>query len=155
MTVTPEGTPATDETTPPDSTSETPETSQTEAPKAKGPGAEAAKYRVRAREAETALTAAQARIQAFQTREVERLAAELAQPADLFGVGGVSLADLLTEDGEDVDPDAVADAVADLLEQRPGLAKRPNVGAFDPSQSLGNGGRGKPPLNWNDLLQRS
>lgn len=96
-----------------------------------------ARYRVERNEAREALSAAQARIEQMQTREVERLASELAQPGDLLELGGVSLADLLTEAG-DVDEAAVAEAVAALIESRPGLAKNLTVRYVDPSQGVGN-----------------
>lgn len=95
-----------------------------------------ARYRVERNEARTALAEAQARIEQYQRAEVERLSAELAQSSDLFEVGGASLADLLNEAG-DVDSAAVAEAVAALIEARPGLAKNPRQRAVDPTQGLG------------------
>lgn len=113
--------------------------------------AEAAKYRVRAREAETALAAAQARIEAMQTREVERLAGKhLAQPADLFALSGKTLADLLDDNG-DVDAERVAEVAAAVLAARPGL--RPNDRLVDLTQGLG----GNPPKtkpSFDDLFKR-
>jgi hypothetical protein len=98
------------------------------------------RYRIRAREAENALAAAEARIAQFQRAEVERLASEsLAMPGDLFSLSGNELADYLTEAG-DVDPDKVAADVAAVLAERPGLRK--NAPAFDPTQ--GHGGRTTP-----------
>jgi hypothetical protein len=97
-----------------------------------------ARYRVERNEAREALATAQARIEQMQTREAERLASELAQPSDLFTIGGVSLADLLTEAG-DVDDAAVAKAVAALIESRPGLAKNLTVRPYvDMSQGKNN-----------------
>ncbi|ORA07421.1 hypothetical protein [Mycobacterium arosiense] len=114
-------------------------------------GSREARFRKERNEARTALAEAQARIEAYQRREVERLAADLAQPGDLLELGGVSLADLLGEDGE-VDPEAVAEAVAALVESRPGLAKNPRQRAVDPSQGLG-GQSGKASPTWGDLLR--
>lgn len=113
---------------------------------------EAAKYRIRAREAETALAEAQARIEQYQRAEVERLASDLSAPADLFEVGQVSLADLLDEAGN-VDSGVVAESVAALIAARPGLAKYPKDRAVDMSQGIGNNRPGKAPITWGDLLR--
>lgn len=82
---------------------------------------EAAKYRTRLRAIETSLTEATARIAAYQRADVLRAATGLAQPQDLFDIGGHSLDAFLTEEGS-VDTEAVAATVAMLLELRPGLA---------------------------------
>lgn len=119
----------------------------TEAPK----GNREARYRVERNEARQALAEAQARIESLQTREAERLAGELAQPGDLFELGGVSLTDLLSEAG-DVDQAAVAEAVAALIEARPGLAKNPRQRAVDLSQGFG-GETGKRSPTFADLLR--
>lgn len=108
-----------------------------------------ARYRVERNEARQERDALTARVEALQTREVLRLADELAQPSDLLGIGGNSLADFVGEDGE-VDPEAVAEAVAALVEARPGLAKNPRQRAVDLSQGLGNGTR--PPADWAAFL---
>ncbi|WP_083178141.1 hypothetical protein [Mycobacterium scrofulaceum] len=113
---------------------------------------EAAKYRTRAREAEQQRDALVARVEALQLREVNRLAGEhLAQPADLLALGGVTLAELLDEDGN-VDPETVADAAEALIESRPGLAKNPKVSAVDHTQGTGNS-PGNRKLDWVDLLK--
>lgn len=116
------------------------------------PGAEAAKYRVRAREAEAALATAQGRIEAMQTREALRAAGEhLAQPADLLALGDVTLADLLDDNG-DIDLEAVANAAAAVIESRPGLAKNFRQPAYDHTQGRGS----NPPkaqLGWDALLK--
>lgn len=134
---------ATDATEAPE-TAATPETE--EAPK----GNREARYRVERNQAREALAEAQARVEAYQRREVERLAADLAQPGDIFELGGVSLADLLGEDGE-VDADAVSEAVNALIEIRPGLARNPKVAAVDSTQGMGAGIRKAP--SWSDLLR--
>lgn len=111
---------------------------------------EAAKYRVRAREAELERDSLAQRIETLQNREVERLAAkQLSNPADLMTLAGVTLADLLTDDG-DVDAEKVSGVAADLLGTRPGL--KPLQRATDMSQGSG----GPPPkstLSWGDLLR--
>ena len=114
--------------------------------------AEAAKYRTRAKDAETKLAEAQARIEGFLRADAERMAGELAQPGDLFELGGVSLSDLLTEAGT-VDSEAVSEAVAGLLASRPGLAKNPRVPATDPTQGIG-GQPGKGPVGWEALFPK-
>lgn len=97
--------------------------------------------------------AARGQVEALQTREVERLAGEhLAQPGDLLQLGGVTLSDLLAEGGF-VDSAAVADAVASLIIQRPGLARHPRVAATDPTQGHAGGGGKREPA-WGDLLKR-
>ncbi|VBA57608.1 hypothetical protein LAUMK191_04099 [Mycobacterium attenuatum] len=110
-----------------------------------------ARYRVERNEAREALAAAQARIEAIQTREVERLAGKhLAQPADLFALSGKTLADLLDDNG-DVDAERVAEVAAAVLAARPGL--RPNARLVDLTQGLG----GNPPKtkpSFDDLFKR-
>lgn len=148
MTVTTETETTADETAPPASTTEAPETQTDNPPK----GNREARYRVERNQAREALTAAEARVEALQLREVSRLASEhLAQPEDLLSLGEHGLADFLTEDGE-IDPEAVAEAVSALIEARPGLARNPRVGATDPTQGQG-GGQGKPAPSWVDLFK--
>jgi hypothetical protein len=118
-----------------------------EAPK----GNREARFRQERNEAREALSQAEVRIAAMQTREVERLAAEhLAQPGDLFTLSGKALADLLDDDGN-VDPEAVAEAAADVLASRPGL--RPNVRYVDHSQGSGNDRPRRAELSFNDLFK--
>ena len=131
---------------------EAPETGATpeaeEAPK----GNREARYRVERNEARAKRDALAARVEALQTRELHRLAGEhLAQPEDLLTLGRVELAELLDDDGN-VDPEAVADAAAALIETRPGLAKNPRVAATDLSQGMGGGGKPKAP-EWVDLFR--
>lgn len=119
-----------------------------EAPKAN----REARYRVERNEARQALSAAEARIEAMQSREVERLAgAHLAQPGDLLTLSGKTLADFLDENGE-VDAELVAEVAADVLAARPGL--RPNARAVDPSQGTGNDGPRKVAPSWGDLFSK-
>jgi len=112
-----------------------------------------ARYRVERNEARTALAAVEARIAELQTREVERLAGEsLSQPADLLSLGGIGLADLLDEAGN-VDSAAVADAAAELIASRPGLAKNFRVPAVDHTQGQGSDSPGKSGPSWGDLFR--
>src|SRR5262249_9180226 len=84
--------------------------------------AEAAKYRVRAREAEQARDALAQRVEALQTRELDHYAGRhLSDPKDIT-LSGKTLADLLDEDGY-VDPEAVRVAAAEVVATRPGLGK--------------------------------
>lgn len=110
-----------------------------------------ARYRVERNEARVERDALAARVEQLQTLEVHRLADELAQPSDLLELGGVSLADLLNEAG-DVDNAAVAEAVAALLEARPGLAKNPRQRVVDHSQGTGSYVPATPKADWGTFL---
>ncbi len=130
-------------------TAEAPEADPAEATNS-GPGREAAKYRVRAREAEQERDALTQRVEQLQTREVERLASKhLSAPADLLTLGGVSLADLLDDNG-DVDPEKVNAVATEVLGARPGL--KPLDIAHDPSQGTG-GNPGKRAPDWGSLFK--
>jgi hypothetical protein len=72
-------------------------------------------------------------------------------PGDLLSLGGRGVADFLTPEGW-VDHDAVADAVTELIESRPGLAKNPRVAAVDMSQGRGNGSVRSQP-SWGEFLK--
>lgn len=113
---------------------------------------EAAKYRRRLRDTEAVRDAHAARIEAFQRRDVSRIAGEtLAQPSDLFDVGRRELADLLDDDGE-VDEEKVNLASAALLESRPGLAKaKDQVWPADMGQG-NRGGAFSPAASWAGVL---
>lgn len=79
--------------------------------------------RERAAELEGERNTLAGRVEKLQTREVEAIAANtLEQPGDLLALSGHQLADFLDEDGE-VDPGAVAAALDQLIEARPGLQK--------------------------------
>ena len=83
-------------------------------------------------------------------RELEGLAGQhLATPADLLKLGGVTLADLLDDQGE-VDPELVESVAKDVLATRPGL--RPNQPAIDRTQGLG-WTPGKATPTWDALLK--
>jgi len=89
------------------------------------PNREAAKYRTQLREVEGERDTLQSQIDARNRAAVERIAAEhLAVPGDLFDLGEVDLADMLTDDGAP-DAEAVQEAAATMLEDRPGLAATP------------------------------
>lgn len=114
---------------------------------------EAARWRVTARQAETKLVVAEARLEQMRVAEVQRLAAnKLADPADLF-LGGITIDRLLGEDGE-VDPQLVDEAAEAVLEQKPHWRSRPRpVGA--PASAVNSDGKitgGTPTPTWADLL---
>lgn len=119
---------------------------------ARAGNAEAAKYRTRLRETEAARDALTIRVEGLQRREVERLiAGTLAAPTDLFEVGGHSLGDFLDDDGN-VDELAVAAAVDQLIESRPGLHVNARVSWPD----TGGGRGGQAPstqTTWADVLR--
>ena len=93
------------------------------------PGAEAAKYRRRLRDTERERDTLSARVEAMQKREVERLVAtDLATPGDLW-LTDASLPEMLDESG-DIDPAKVTQAVAGILESRPGW-RRTTPSSFD------------------------
>lgn len=107
------------------------------------------RYRTERDSAREELTAATARIEQLQRAEIERLADKLAEPADLFTLGGVTVADLL-DDAGNVDPELVSTAVAGVLGTRPGLRR---VLATDPSQGRGGDVQVKRAPSWGSLLK--
>jgi hypothetical protein len=82
-----------------------------------------ARYRREAREAQAQVAELIDRVTRMQRAEVERLAARLHNPGDLW-TAGVDLVELMNEDGE-VDPERVAEAVAALADSKPYLLKPP------------------------------
>jgi len=125
-------------------------------------GNEAARYRRRLREAEGQRDAVTAerdglaqRVERMQRADVERLASTggLAAPADLWALGGVELAELLDDDGE-VDAEAVAEAVAGVLEARPGLRGRRRPAPDRSQGSTHAQGGAKRVTTWGDALSR-
>lgn len=95
---------------------------------APGSSGEAARYRVRARDAEQARDALAKRVTQMQRAEVERMAAgRIGSPADLW-LAGVELADVL-DDAGDVDPKRVDARLEQVLVDRPHW--RPGVPSFD------------------------
>lgn len=113
---------------------------------------EAAKYRTRLREVEGERDGLVARVERMQHAEVARLVGDrLAVPDDVFGFG-LTLADLLGDDGE-VDPELVNTAVVGLLGSRPGLAVVPDKPRFP---DMGGGRRGstiETGPGWSDLIR--
>lgn len=120
-----------------------------EAPTASEPkGNREARYRVERNDARAERDALAARLETLQTAELHRLAGEhLSTPEDI-SLSGKTLADFLTPEGW-VDREAVAEAAAEVIASRPGLAK--NIPAYDPTHGLGGGGKSSP--RWEDLLK--
>lgn len=131
-----------------DDTGEAPEGSQEPREPREGAGPEAARYRRRLRDTEAERDALRSRVEGLQRREVERLASErLAQGSDVFMFA--ELGGLLTEEGE-VDADAVAERVAQVVADRPGLAKDARTWP-----DLGQGRRedtASPPATWQGVI---
>lgn len=124
---------------------------QPDPPEPEGGNAEAARYRTRLRATEGERDTLSQRVERMQRREVERLAGErLAQPGDLFAVGGTALADLLTDDG-DVDAERVTEAVQALLDARPGLHR--DAKATWPDMGAGQRETGSPGKTWGSVLR--
>lgn len=113
---------------------------------------EAARYRRRLRTTEGERDQLAGKVERLQRAEVARLAADLAQPGDLFDVAGVQLADVLDADGE-VDADAVRAAVADLLRQRPGLRAAVTPTAAQAGLGVADGGARVVGPSFGDLLR--
>lgn len=86
---------------------------------------EAAGYRVKLRDAEARLEAAETRVTGLLRKEIETHAAKtLSVGADLFDLSGTEVSVYLAEDGS-VDLDAIDEAVRALLATRPGLSNAP------------------------------
>ena len=121
---------------------------ETEETEEKGKGnSEAAKWRVRFREAEAELETLKSRVADMQAAEVSRLATgagRLHDGQDLLLTA--TLTDLLDDEGI-VDSDKVTEAVAALIEKKPHLAKP----AFDDSVGVGEKGTVKSPT-WADVI---
>lgn len=112
--------------------------------------AEAARWRVRLRETEVERDGLAGRVERLQTAQALGLTAgKLAQPVDLFGFG-VSLADVLGDDGE-VDETRVHAATAALLAARPGLAPPSRRARVDLSQ--GGSVQGPAGTSWSEVLK--
>ena len=116
---------------------------------------EAAKWRVTARQTETRLKVAEARVAELQRQEVERiLATKLAMPEDMWLSGKWSVADMLNEQGQ-VDAERVSAAADAVLEGRPHWrATLKPVGA--PASSVTGDGEYKPgpaAPTWQQLLR--
>lgn len=109
-----------------------------------------ARYRVERNTARQERDALSARLTELQTQELHRLAGEHLAAAEDIELSGKTLADYLTPEGW-LDAEAVADAAAEVVESRPGLAKNPKVRAVDKSQ--GSAGSGKSAPEWSDLFK--
>jgi len=110
---------------------------------------EAAKYRRRLREVEKERDKLAEQVTGHHRAAVERLAAEqMSTPGDLW-LAGVDLADLIGDEG-DVDDDKVADAVDQVLADRPHWRKA-SPPAFD------GGARQSAPVesSWAEVLRGS
>lgn len=118
-------------TNPAAETSPTTETERTDQP-----GAEAARYRRRLREAETERDTIAERLSGFQRREVERLAGTVLSRGDDIWLGKADVAELVDDAGQ-VDPEKVTIAVATVLDGRPQLRKDGRRPRPDPSQGSG------------------
>jgi hypothetical protein len=116
------------------------------------PATREGRYRVERNEAREQLAAATAQVERLQRAEVQRVAAaKLEHGADVFEIGRVELADLLTEDGT-VDASKVEAATQALLRTRPGLGK--GVGRTWPDFGQGVRGElgGPRSVGWADVL---
>ncbi|MDV8000375.1 hypothetical protein [Rhodococcus sp. IEGM 1408] len=117
--------------------------------------------RARLKEAEAARDGLAAKVEAYQRREVERIAGGvLAQAADLFEVGGHELAAFLDPETGEVDEGAVAAALDILATTRPGLLQgaRPPARGSHPDwghSRAGVSGIGGEGPSWRDALVRT
>lgn len=116
------------------------------------PSRQAARYRTQLRAAEGERDALTARLERLQRAEVARMVGgRLAVAEDVFAFG-LTLGDLVDEDGE-VDDELVNTAVVGLLAQRPGLAVAEDRPKFP---DLGGGKRGTSTATgpgWADLVR--
>lgn len=128
-----------------------------DAPESRGAAnTEAAKWRTRLRDAECERDQLAGRVEVLQRAEILRAAGDLAEPNDLFTLGGITLEDLLDED-RNVDAEKVTEAVAALLDSRPGLHKNARHPAQQRYRQYGQsagtyigGGSG---VTWGDALR--
>ena len=116
------------------------------------PNAEAARWRVQCREAESARDALTERLTGYQRREAEAAVADLLdEPADLFTIGLADLAEFYDDDGT-LKADELRAAAGALCEQRPKLAKAPgprhqNFGQYSPPPVMA------PKVGWDQVLK--
>lgn len=110
--------------------------------------AEAARYRVRLRETQAELSTVRDLLGTYQRAAAEAALAEhLAQPADLFDVGKVDLADHIDDAGQ-VNAVTLVAAAQELLNTRPGL-KVEQTGPRDWGQY---GERPPAPVGWGSVI---
>lgn len=111
--------------------------------------AEAARWRVKFRDAEATNAVLSARVEALQTAEAHRLAEGPGRLVDGTDVlRGATLADLLDDDGN-IDPEAVSEAVQALVESKPHLQSPKFAG------DAGQGSRGTSTasVSWADVIR--
>ncbi|ROO88755.1 hypothetical protein EDD29_6434 [Actinocorallia herbida] len=102
---------------------------------------EAARYRRALREAETDRERLTGQVEALQRAEVARLAGErLADPADLWRAGTLTVADMLTDNGT-VDAAKVSTAVEAVLAEHPHWQRQ----VIPTAREVGLGGAGNDP----------
>lgn len=111
---------------------------------------EAARYRLRAKEAESSLQSAQQRIEALQTAELHRLAAEYLANGHDIDLSGKQLSDFTTPEGW-VDRQAVKEAAQAVLAERPRLGRLQP--ARDPSQGFGGQPANVDKPSWGSLFR--
>ncbi|MBE7699240.1 hypothetical protein H9623_02825 [Oerskovia sp. Sa1BUA8] len=117
---------------------------------AKGPGAEAAKYRRQLREAEGERDQLRETVQALRTAAAEQhIAGILAKPATLW-LTGVTVDDFTAEDGT-LDVDALSGAARGAAEAH-GLERHSVM--FESPGAHRTEGTGNPPATWQGLLSR-
>lgn len=114
----------------------------------KGSNAEAARYRVQLREAQAQHEVTRQLLATYQRAAAEAALAEhLAQPADLFDVGQVDLADHIDDAGQ-VNAATLVAAAQELLKTRPGL-KVEQTGLRDWGQ---HGEHPPGPVGWKSVI---
>lgn len=109
------------------------------------------RYRTERDAARLELAAAQERLTGFLTAEAERLAGEYLGVASDLWSGGISLADVLGDDGS-VSVDLVRANAGTIIADRGDRFAR-YARAIDPSQGLGGGGGGPKAPTWSDFLK--
>ncbi|WP_175484306.1 hypothetical protein [Modestobacter sp. DSM 44400] len=96
-------------------------------------------------------------MEGLQRYVVEVRATKLAEPSDLFTIGGHSVADFLGDDGE-VDGAKVADAVTALLATRPRLSawqqQVESMAAGSPNFDGGARSIAGPRPSWSDVMRQ-
>lgn len=122
---------------------------------------ESAKYRTRARDAESERDQLQARVEAMQRRAATQAAqgpGGLASGDDLWRDEQVQLADLVDEDGA-VDRHKLAEAVTGVIQRQPHWAHRPEPPPGRPVERLkpGTADPTQPaePIGWDTLLRKA
>ncbi|RVW01320.1 hypothetical protein [Rhodococcus xishaensis] len=116
----------------------------------KSDNAEAARYRRQLRDTEAERDTLRDRVTAYERREAEQLAVELADPRDLW-VAGIDLDDLRGDNGT-IDYAKVAAAVDEVLAEHPAWGKTRTP---KPDRRQGGGEHQLPAhTNWSNALRR-